>query len=265
MINFDFLKNVQLVATESKIATPGRVSVSKQPAEGADLRLMKNGAIYPSEALVAKYNLEFPNRGVSSDAQGFDVFTGGAWEMYPAELENVVFIAAVSKSLPKVSLFGKCAYQVDDTPSSSVIEQGSVSAGKLVYAALHEAYGFEFAEDQQFVDLLIMEDISIPSPTNVFYIPKPLLSRKTGVKSTEHLRRDGIVVNPLVIYNPVVVDVCNDVPEGANVEESDDLSNEQVVFTEEAKADVVVENISENNQAAAAFDAQTSSFHNPTM
>ena len=85
-MNLDFLKNVELKQEVKK--TVVRTSVDKLPVN-ADLRLFKNGKIYPSAEFAAAYRLDFvpslvdPLSGATTvQGNGLDIFSSDSWGMY---------------------------------------------------------------------------------------------------------------------------------------------------------------------------------------
>ena len=97
-LNFDFLRNVELVAPEK--AKPTRVNSIKNP-EGMCIRVFGNGKIYPSKELAEKFNLEYVSKTSETGANGLDIFSSKNWGMFPQTTDShVVFVAVVPKSSP---------------------------------------------------------------------------------------------------------------------------------------------------------------------
>ncbi|WP_428743110.1 hypothetical protein [Tenacibaculum sp.] len=201
-MNFDFLKTVEVT---QEVKTAVRTSVDKLPT-GLAIRVFGSGKVYPSKELVEKYNLEYANKNSENPGNGFDFFKSSEWSGFPADApETYLFFAAVPKTSPKVSIFGSCGYAEDGTPKVSVLEQGGGKAGQELLAAIKDVFGVE-VEKGSYVDLTIVEEISIPSNTGVYYLPKTT-TKKDGTVLPDAVRRENIVVNPVTLAKEEVVDV----------------------------------------------------------
>ena len=199
-LNFDFLRNVQLV---TPVAEPkGRVAVVRNP-EGLRLRVFSNGKVFPSAELVEKYKLEYAPKDSTDEVFGFDVFKSTDWPMFPMNesTPKFVFIAPTQKSSPRVDLFGQVAYNEDGSPKTSVLEQGG-SFGLTILEMIKDIYGIEVAKGES-IDLEINEDVVVKSPNGVYYIPKTIARGENKGEQTV-VRRELISVMPLV---PVVGEV----------------------------------------------------------
>lgn len=201
-MDFSFLNTVTVNKVEEapKSKSGGRVAQEKNPKEGLTLRLFKDGSIYPSQKLVDKFNLEYTK---DKSGNGFDVFSSSNWNQYPKDAENVVFISATSKENARVDLFGQ-AREVNGE-LTKVMEQGSKTFGKELIKMLGEVYGTELLSDdifngKKYVDLQVIEDITMPSVDNIFYIPKMTnKGEHKGVMTTE--RRENAILHPLAILS----------------------------------------------------------------
>ena len=174
-LNFDFLRNVELVAPEKAKST--RVNSIKNP-EGMCIRVFGNGKIYPSKELAEKFNLEYVSKKqVKPEANGLDIFSSKNWGMFPQTTDShVVFVAVVPKSSPKVDLFGQVGYDEDGNPKNSVLEQGGGSFGKDLLSMIEDVYGISI-DKKEYRDFEIKEDIVIESPTGVYFISKVEIGR----------------------------------------------------------------------------------------
>ena len=213
-LNFDFLRNVKLVAPEK--AKPTRNSTIKNP-EGMRIRVFGNGKIYPSKELTEKFNLEYVSKTSETEANGLDIFSSKNWGMFPQTTDShVVFVAVVPKSSPKVDLFGQVGYDEDGNPKNSVLEQGGGSFGKELLSMIEDVYGISI-DKKDFRDFEVKEDIVIESPTGVYFVPKTV-TRGERKGEISVVRRENVAVMPLA---PVV----DEAPNSEDVEEVEDNYN----------------------------------------
>lgn len=204
-MNFDFLKETKLNKVEDvRKGEPskGRVVIERNPTNGASLRLFKDGSIYPSQEVVDKYYLEY---GLDHLNNGFDIIDSRQWNQYPQDAQPVVFIAAVPKKSGLVDLFASAKKE-----DVSVMSQGSKTFGPTLIQMLEEVYGYKpaigeepFFNDifngKKYIDLLIVEDVTLPSLDGIYNVPKTVAKgEKKGQQTTK--RRENIVVNPLTIF-----------------------------------------------------------------
>ena len=200
MSGLAFLKNVSL-QSNSVVKTPAAraKSVSDKNPTNADLRIFKNGAVYPSVALVGLFSLQYVAKNCEEKGNGFDVFKSTAFlntKHWPAE-HKVIFIASVPKSEPKVDLFGATVYDENDQPKSDVLTQGAVTAGVEILEMIKEVYGLEIKEGESFIDLVIMKDVPFNTDDNIYFIPKTV-SRGEKKGQTTLIRREDLTLFPLV-------------------------------------------------------------------
>jgi len=200
-MSLEFLKNISLASNVSLGLTstkaPKAPSTTKNPTH-AHLRVFKNGKVYPSEDLVKIYNLEYPLKSEQekSSAQGFDFFSSKSFPNTAHNEQKVLFIAAVAKNLPKVDLFGSTIYDEDGKPKSSVLTQGTSTAGLAIIDLLASCYGFEFVEEETYVDLVIVP-FYFKTEDDTYHIPKTK-SRGEGKNEVYMLPRKGLNIKLLV-------------------------------------------------------------------
>ena len=194
-INFDFLKTVELSTPDVK-EVQSRVSSIKNP-EGLAIRVFGNGKVYPSAELVAKYNLEYQPKGSDNATNGLDVFNSKDWNMFPSNApQHVVFIAIVPKSSTKIDLFGQVGYNDDNTPKSTVMEQGGGSFGKEFKEMVESVYGIEIGV-REYRDFKVSDDIIMKSETGIYFMPKTV-TRGAHKGEISVVRRENVSVIPLV-------------------------------------------------------------------
>lgn len=193
---FDFLKNVSVASNKKESKRGERVYSSQElnPTNGADLRVFKDGRVYPSEALVKQDNLEYG----SENGQAYDVFASKQWAWFPSDVQAVVFIAAVPKTAPKADLFKEAQ---DNT---SVLDQGSKTFGKneliqMLADAYTEGSVDKLFGESKYVDLVIVRDVTVETPDGIYLIPKKVSRGEDKGKPTFQ-RRENITLNPLGLF-----------------------------------------------------------------
>lgn len=196
-------------------------STPKNP-EGMTIRIFKDGAVYPSEDLVNHFDLEYKSKDSAIQGNGLDIVDSSKWgKQYPASGPHYIFVTASSKSLPKVDLFAQVNYDEEGNPIKSVLEQGS-KRPELI-ELIRDMYnlnlrteltseGEKVVDDlfkgKSYVDLDVNVDVSLPTATNIFHLPK-YVSRGPKKGSSDYVRRENSVFHPLtvVVNNSVEVAV----------------------------------------------------------
>lgn len=162
----------------------------------AEIRIFKNGAVYPSAAAVQKYGLEYNEKDSAIPGNGFDVIDSRRWNVkmsIPA-----LFISPVRRDLPKVDLFGQCGFNPDGSPMVSVLSQGTTTFGEKLLGMIKEVYGVEIPEGQDYIDMLIVEDADLQAALDkqlngVFHFPK-VISRGDKAGQSAYQRRENAKV-----------------------------------------------------------------------
>lgn len=197
MSTFAFLSNFTLGEDVKDVKKSNSGGPKKQRTpDTADIRVFSTGAVYPSVALVAKFDLEYRNKGVEAAGNGFDVFQSKDWAITAAIPEKFLIIGAVPKNLAKVDLFSKTTYK-DDAPVSSVLEQGAPTFGKTLLTYLEETYGATPNEDG-YIDLVIIDAHQLKTSNDVYNIPKTVSRGEKAGEST-YERRESIAYYPLAV------------------------------------------------------------------
>lgn len=199
MKGLEFLKKASLVANEVvKPAIARTVTAKNRNPEEADIRIYKDGAVYPSAALVAEFDLTYRGKDVTPKGQAFDVFKSSDFlnTKHWAADETVVFIAAVDKVLPKTDLFSGSKFDENGEPTADVLTQGAATFGKELLETLKEIYAIE-PNEEGFIDLVIVRDIPFNTPDNIYYVPK-VVSRGEKKGQSDLMRRENITLYPLV-------------------------------------------------------------------
>lgn len=217
-----FLNFLKAATIEEPAKTPKRVS-SKQRNPNPlfmGIRLWADGSIYPSQALVDKFSLEYPAMNVTTKTVGegetaktikeytpkegatpvfgFDVIDSSKWTQFKVEGDHrALLFAPVTKDSAKVDLFGRVTYDETGVPLSSVMDQGSATFGKeYLVAAVEEIYGVKLEKDTTpYVDLEVdlSFDLKVLCPAGIFLFPKTITrGEKKGLTSYE--RRENVSV-----------------------------------------------------------------------
>lgn len=200
MKGLDFLKKASLVANEVVKPAVARTTTAKnRNPENADIRVYRDGSVYPSAALVTEFNLAYVGKDVAPKGQAFDVFESAKYINTQSWEDKVLFIAAVDRSLPKTDLFSGSKYDENGEPTADVLTQGANTFGKELLTMLKDTYGIEIAEDaeQNYIDLVILRDIPFNTPDNIYYVPK-VVSRGNNKGQSDLVRRENITLYPLV-------------------------------------------------------------------
>lgn len=178
----DFLASAEVEEVAPGATGGPRKQRNPNPAILA-IRVWKDGSVYPSEALKDKFNLEYPQvtyvttpvppkkegdaptskktiQYPKEPGNGFDVIDSRVWGAYKGG-NNALFIAAVPKDAPKVSLFGTCTWDENGKPKTSVMEQGAVTFGEAVLLpAIKDIYGIDLlaeGSEKEFVDMIVFD------------------------------------------------------------------------------------------------------------
>jgi hypothetical protein len=195
-MNLDFLKDLSLKET---VVTTSRSHVDIAPAVGADLRVFKDGRVFPSADFVTTHNLEYVSKG-DAVGNGFDIVDTNEFPGYPEGTPRLVMVALTAKDNPKVDLFGSVGYDDDNKPKAEVTKQGSSTTGKWLIPMLEEVYGEElFPEGIRYVDLVIKTEFGITTPNNIYLLPKKV-TRGANKGTPSYQRRTDTTLWPLVVF-----------------------------------------------------------------
>lgn len=229
-MNLDFLNDVELV---EKQAERSRAAGAKYPMNGADIRVFKNGATYPSKELVEEFSLEYQLKGSEFMGNGFDVINSQDWEMYPVTDpdKQLIFIASVDRGKnSKVDLFSTTKWDPETKePTNSVLAQGATGFGTTLLEWALEIYPElnTRMEEDGYVDLMIVRETTIPSKNGIYYLPK-VKTRGSDKGTVTAVRRENSVISPLVPF------VEESTPEVAGTQEEEQLTaqSEMTDFTD---------------------------------
>lgn len=240
----DFLKNITLEEVKPSTRTGGGVKKQWNPAEDfMGIRIWKDGAVFPSKALVDKFNLEYPQATITiipakeeggkakrsyeypnGTGNALDVIDSRIWPQYKHD-QHFIAIAIVPKDQAKVDLFGSTKYNEDGTPIASVLEQGSTSFGKEEFLTLIEEVYAALPNEEGFIDLKIDVDTNLKAlvPNGIFLFPKKV-TRGDDKGKADYQRRENVDVFGIepVKSVPLVIEetVTNNAPTGSEGAES---------------------------------------------
>lgn len=195
----DFLKNIKLQPNSAVAAPIARtVSAAAKTPTQADIRIFKNGSAYPSAALVGACGLAYMPKDSEDKGNGFDIFKSTDFLNTKDSGAKVLFIALVPRTEGRVDLFASTTYEPETgAPKADVLTQGAATAGKEILAHIKEMYGVEIADDQDFMDLVIVKDQPLTTEDNIYWIPK-VVSRGGKAGQIDLQRRENLTIYPLV-------------------------------------------------------------------
>jgi len=198
MKGLDFLKKASLAANEVvKPATARTTTAKARTPETADIRVFKDGSVFPSVALIKEFDLQYRAKDVEPKGNGFDVFKSTDFpntQHWPKD-NRIIFIAAVDKAEGKLDLFGRTTY--DETGAASdVLTQGATTFGKVLLEHIKEVYGEE-PNEHGFIDLVIARDNSFNTDNGKYYIPK-VVSRGDSKGESTVVTRENLTLFPLI-------------------------------------------------------------------
>lgn len=214
-MNFDFLKDIVVDTPVKSVAT--KSNIAKNPENGMTLRVFANGKVYPSQELVNAVGLAYQPKGSENPGMGFDIFRSSKWIGFPETPQECLFIAGVSKSLPKVDLFGSCTFNEDGTPKTDVMTQGGGKFGKELAGMVEGVFGITIPQGG-YVDITINTDITIPSTTGFYQLPKTSKKADGSIVDTT-VRRENISIFPMSLNMTEELEAQLNAPTESVVEE----------------------------------------------
>lgn len=249
-----FLKSAKVEEVVAPAKGGGGLRKERTP-EGLTIRLFRNGSVYPSQALVEKFDLEYkvgvPSKvevknkvmdslpaGAATEVDapksktvfsfekgqgnGLDVIDSRQWHQFKAD-GSLVFVSPVSKDEAKVDLFGIVRRdEVTGVPTESVMDQGAATYGtKFLIPMIKEIYGIELSEELDHVDLVVVSELEGVNITEAFsqeisLFPK-VVARGDEKGKPDYERRDKAKVYGLIPYSVLVTE--NEAPEKTTLEE----------------------------------------------
>jgi hypothetical protein len=200
MKGLGFLKDAKLASNEVVKPAVVRSSTAKpRNPETADLRVFKDGSVFPSAALVNEYKLGYQKKDAAEKGFGFDVFLSKEYpntQSWPKE-QQIILIASIKKDAGKVDLFSSTVYDENGEPVSDVMTQGANTFGKNLLEWVKETYGEEPTEEKPYVDLVIARTNALVTDTGIYYVPKRV-SRGEEKGKVTLVTRENLTLFPLV-------------------------------------------------------------------
>lgn len=283
-MSLSFLKGITLKSNEevkpafitTKAARP---SIDRSPVN-ADLRVFRDGSIYPSKALVEKFNLEYVGKDHvyaegEAQANGFDIVSSKTFPNTSHLEASFLLIGVVAKSLPKVDVFGSTTYVSDkdvekdstlvlNAAKSSVLDQGANTFGKeVLIPMLKEVYGFEFGENDKFVDLMIVSDQPLVTSDGNYFIPKRI-TRGEKKGQLDIVVRQNIDLFPLVLAAAMAEENGSEVTESVSQDEAPEIQmSEGKVTPVEPSIDEIVGDEDLTFDGADEPEEEETTMHDP--
>lgn len=283
-MSLSFLKGITLKSNEevkpafitTKAARP---SIDRSPVN-ADLRVFRDGSIYPSKVLVEKFNLEYVGKDHvyaegEAQANGFDIVSSKTFPNTSHLEASFLLIGVVAKSLPKVDVFGSTTYVSDkdvekdstlvlNAAKSSVLDQGANTFGKeVLIPMLKEVYGFEFGENDKFVDLIIVSDQPLVTSDGNYFIPKRI-TRGEKKGQLDIVVRQNIDLFPLVLAAAMAEENGSEVTEDVSQDEAPEIQmSEGKVTPVEPSIDEIVGDEDLTIDGADEPEEEETAMHDP--
>jgi hypothetical protein len=227
----NFLKEVKIEEATVKAVATRIEGKDRNPAEDfMGIRVWKNGAVYPSVALVKALKLDYQpvtitDVIVKKDGEtvmevingqetaktkrvidypdfvgfGLDVVDTANWTQYPKDQPRLLVVGVTPKNEAKVDLFGTTRYTPEGEPMADVLSQGATTFGiENLLPALEEVYGIGVSH-KGYVDVAIPleQDLSSLATKSIFLLPKKINRGKDAGK-LDYERRENIAIHPLV-------------------------------------------------------------------
>lgn len=230
MAGLDWLDSVEVTAPD-KPARKGGGGVKKErnPTD-ADIRIFKNGSIYPSQELVDRFDLEYHAKDDDAQGFGFDIIDSATVPQYFPDLKGdrrVILISGVDRNNKdgRISIFGSVGYHDEKSvakvggaavgdPISDVLNQGAGTFGKDdLLPMIKEVYGIELSDDVPYVDLEFVGKsdgsplrLPLADKVNIAYLPKKASrgeKAKQGITNTVKRERPEFwVLYPVAKLEP---------------------------------------------------------------
>jgi hypothetical protein len=170
------------VAEQPTTTKKGGTQKKERIPSGLAIRVFRDGSVYPSAELVEKFDLEYGPKDCDGCGNGFDVIDTRRYSelRFP---KDILLISPVSRRVKhgKVDLFAAVGYNADNSPKSTVSNQGASTYGKEeLLPMLKEIYGLELTKDSNpdYIDLQLVtnpvtnQPWELPNGRQVTYIPK---------------------------------------------------------------------------------------------
>lgn len=226
------------------------------------VRVWADGSVYPSQAAVTKFDLEYKDAVVKKEdgqktkyefptgqGNGLDLIDTRVWQQFQGGAG--LLVAVVPKGSPKVDMFSTVNYDAEGKPKSTAMDQGAQTFGQeVLIPAIEEIYGLEFArsaraakegapavearEGLAYVDLEIFEElgegeekinITEMFSKDILFVPKRI-TRGADKGKADYARREKVKVYGFVPVQILRPSAALEVE--ADDEEAVDLTNASV-------------------------------------
>lgn len=213
-MSLSFLKTIKVEEAAAPKRGGGGARKPWNPLLPFAIRLWKSGAIFPSQQLTERFDLEYRDKPPADKEAakahvagiGFDVFASADSKQFTAE-QPLVWISPVEKSQPKVDLFGSTGWDEEGKPLTSVMDQGATTFGKnILLPLILTTYGITI-NDEGFIDLVLLgrdeeeaqEPFTLPNGKHLAYMPKRV-SRGEAIGELTYAKRESPMVFVLYPY-----------------------------------------------------------------
>lgn len=215
-------------------------------------RIWADGSVYPSQALVDQFNLEYPNATVvtadekdgsvkttfvveGEPGNGMDVIDTRKWGQIKTP-QHFIAVAFSPKNSPKIDLFGLTRYTETGAPAASVMTQGASTFGKKsLLPVIEELYGVT-PNEEGFIDMAVDTSVKLSSANGLELLPKVIVRGENAGKA-DYVRRENVDIFAVV---PTAIEVAATSQEEnmLTLEDSDDTVAEDgaKLFVEEGVA-----------------------------
>lgn len=194
-------------ATPNEKKTISRTKTARNPI-AADIRVFKTGAVYPSAALVSKFNLNYTCKDCENKGNGFDVIDSRAFDNTKESITPFIMIAPVARIEGKVDLFAQTTWDEVGEPNANVLEQGSKAFGVEFWTMVKEIYGTTLTEEQNYMDFTLVKHDAIATElaeaTNGIYNVPKMIVRGPLAGSMSYVRRENLdvyILMPISLTN----------------------------------------------------------------
>lgn len=194
-MNFNSWRGLKLVDKYNLSTKP-----DKNPQKG--LRLFANGALYPSQEVVDRYNLEYQAQDASDPGNAIDIVDSTQWAP-TAQLEPAILVAFVNRKEPKTDLFSRTVHDENNAPKNSVMN--GTQADDLLDRCKELGYFSVNGIELKFIDLTIVESNPITTEDGIYYLPKTIARGKRKGEPT-YTRRENIQLYLLVPTNFLTIE-----------------------------------------------------------
>lgn len=208
----DFLKQITVEDPGTIKRGGGGVRKEWNPTDGLVLRVWKDGSIYPSQALVDWFGLEYKHKEIDNQGNGLDIFSSEQFKIFKSP-KTLILLNVVNRDKPKIDVFGTVTFYARPEgldadkvetdfevgePITSVMDQGSTTFGKNhLLPMIKEVYSIE-PNEKGFIDLVVAgadgleatQPFTLPDGKVVCHVPK-VLSRGKNLGAPSYVKRDN--------------------------------------------------------------------------